>query len=103
MCSTNKYARQSEENIRQLFADAEQQDKGDASSLHIPFDEIDAVCHQLGAASSSTGMDDTAVNQLMSMVCTVCEWKPLQMRWKIRWPSCAVAMGKDMAEKLYDK
>jgi len=67
----NKYVGQSEENIRKLFAEAiaEQQEKGDASSLHIIiFDEIDAICKQRGAASSSTGVGDTVVNQLLSMI-----------------------------------
>jgi len=67
----NKYVGQSEENIRKLFAEAiaEQQEKGDASSLHIIiFDEIDAICKQRGASSSSTGVGDTVVNQLLSMV-----------------------------------
>jgi len=67
----NKYVGQSEENIRKLFAEAiaEQEEKGDASSLHIIiFDEIDAICKQRGAASSSTGVGDTVVNQLLSMI-----------------------------------
>lgn len=43
----SKYVGQSEENIRNLFADAEaeQADRGDDSDLHIIiFDEIDSVC-----------------------------------------------------------
>lgn len=43
----SKYVGQSEENIRNLFADAEaeQNERGDDSDLHIIiFDEIDSVC-----------------------------------------------------------
>lgn len=43
----NKFVGQSEENIRNLFADAEkeQAERGDESDLHIIiFDEIDAIC-----------------------------------------------------------
>lgn len=43
----NKYVGASEENIRKLFEDAEEEykEKGDASTLHIIiFDEIDAIC-----------------------------------------------------------
>ena len=45
----NKFVGQSEENIRNLFADAEkeQAERGDESDLHIIiFDEIDAICKQ---------------------------------------------------------
>merc|ERR1711933_549324 len=68
----NKYVGQSEENIRKLFEDAinEQKEKGDDSSLHIIiFDEIDAICKQRGsAATSGSGVHDTVVNQLLSMI-----------------------------------
>eukprot|EP01083_Nonionella_stella_P082820 228759_1 len=68
----NKYVGQSEENIRKLFEDAivEQKEKGDESSLHIIiFDEIDAICKQRGsAATSGSGVHDTVVNQLLSMI-----------------------------------
>jgi len=67
----NKYVGQSEENIRKLFADAitEQEEKGDDSSLHIIiFDEIDAICKQRGSSGGSTGVGDTVVNQLLSMI-----------------------------------
>jgi hypothetical protein len=60
---------QSEENIRKLFVDAEQDQKerGDDSDLHIIiFDEIDAVCKQRGSVQSSAGVHDTVVNQLLS-------------------------------------
>merc|ERR1719229_1374421 len=67
----NKYVGQSEENIRKLFEDAinEQKEKGDDSSLHIIiFDEIDAICKQRGSSGGSTGVGDTVVNQLLSMI-----------------------------------
>ena len=48
----NKYVGQTEENIRNLFAeaDAEYKEKGDDSELHIIiFDEIDAICKSRGS------------------------------------------------------
>jgi vesicle-fusing ATPase len=66
----NKYVGQSEENIRKLFADAEQEykEKGEESDLHIIiFDELDAVCKQRGSgAGGGTGVGDSVVNQLLS-------------------------------------
>ncbi|CAK7272233.1 transport between ER and Golgi ATPase protein [Sporothrix epigloea] len=66
----NKYVGQSEENIRNLFADAEKEykEKGDESQLHvIIFDELDAVCKQRGSgAGGGTGVGDSVVNQLLS-------------------------------------
>src|SRR5690606_5658909 len=67
----NKYVGQSEENIRKLFEDAikDQEDNGDKSGLHIIiFDEIDAICKQRGTQNSGTGVHDTVVNQLLSMI-----------------------------------
>eukprot|EP00123_Amoebidium_parasiticum_P012524 comp21416_c0_seq1/m.29514 comp21416_c0_seq1/g.29514 ORF comp21416_c0_seq1/g.29514 comp21416_c0_seq1/m.29514 type:complete len:782 (-) comp21416_c0_seq1:235-2580(-) len=67
----NKYVGQSEENIRNLFkdAEAEQAAKGDYSQLHIIiFDEIDAICKQRGGRGDSTGVHDTVVNQLLSKI-----------------------------------
>lgn len=67
----NKFVGQSEENIRNLFADAEKdaQENGDASELHIIiFDEIDAICKQRGTTNSSAGVGDTVVNQLLSKI-----------------------------------
>jgi len=46
-CVFCRYVGQAEENIRNLFVDAEieYKEKGDASDLHIIiFDEIDAIC-----------------------------------------------------------
>jgi len=67
----SKFVGEAEANIRKLFADAieEQKEKGDESSLHIIiFDEIDAICKQRGSVTSGTGVHDTVVNQLLSMI-----------------------------------
>ncbi|CAL5222767.1 g5179 [Coccomyxa viridis] len=67
----NKYVGASEENVRNLFKDAEteQAQKGDASELHvIIFDEIDAICKQRGSVSSGSGVHDTVVNQLLTKI-----------------------------------
>ncbi|KAF8574203.1 AAA-domain-containing protein [Ramaria rubella] len=66
----NKFVGASEENIRKLFADAEQEykAKGDESGLHIIiFDELDAICKQRGSGGGGgTGVGDSVVNQLLS-------------------------------------
>ncbi|GFR52621.1 hypothetical protein Agub_g15206 [Astrephomene gubernaculifera] len=65
----NKFVGQSEENIRNLFAEAEAEykAKGDASALHvIIFDEIDAICKQRGSVRDGSGVHDTVVNQLLT-------------------------------------
>jgi vesicle-fusing ATPase len=67
----NKYVGQSEENIRNLFKDAEQEykERGDDSDLHIIiFDEIDAICKARGSRNDGTGVGDTVVNQLLSKI-----------------------------------
>ncbi|KAH9411864.1 AAA ATPase [Ordospora pajunii] len=64
----NKYVGQSEENIRNLFKDAEDEwrAKKEDSNLHmIIFDEIDAICRRRGN-SGNTGVGDQVVNQLLS-------------------------------------
>lgn len=64
----NKYVGQSEENIRNLFKDAEEEwrIKKEESALHIIiFDEIDAICRRRGS-SGNTGVGDQVVNQLLS-------------------------------------
>ena len=66
----NKYVGQSEENIRELFIEAEkeQEIRGDDSGLHvIIFDEIDAICKARGSGSLS-GATDNVVNQLLSKI-----------------------------------
>lgn len=65
----NKYIGQSEENIRNLFKDAEEEWKQvkENSQLHIIiFDEIDAICKKRG--SSNSGVGDQVVNQLLSKI-----------------------------------
>jgi len=67
----SKFVGQSEENIRNLFAeaDAEYAERGDDSELHIIiFDEIDSVCKQRGSSRDGTGVGDTVVNQLLSKI-----------------------------------
>ena len=67
----NKYVGESEKNIRDLFKEAEEDQKKYQinSPLHmIIFDEIDAICKQRGTVSGSTGVADTVVNQLLSKV-----------------------------------
>jgi vesicle-fusing ATPase len=66
----NKYVGQSEENVRKMFAEAEEEykDRKEESDLHIIiFDELDAVCKQRGSSSGGgTGVGDSVVNQLLS-------------------------------------
>ncbi|QDZ23752.1 N-ethylmaleimide sensitive fusion protein [Chloropicon primus] len=67
----NKYVGASEENVRKLFAEAEEeyQAKGDESELHIIiFDEIDAICKSRGSSRDGTGVHDTLVNQLLTKI-----------------------------------
>jgi vesicle-fusing ATPase len=65
----NKYVGGSEEKIRELFAEAEIEEKeaGDESMLHIIiFDELDAIMKKRGSTGDSTGVNDSVVNQLLS-------------------------------------
>jgi len=67
----NKYVGQAEENIRNLFADAEKEQKleGENSQLHVViFDEIDSICKARGSTSGGTGVHDSIVNQLLSKI-----------------------------------
>jgi vesicle-fusing ATPase len=67
----SKYVGASEENIRNLFkeAEVEYQRSGDASDLHvIIFDEIDAICKSRGSVQSGAGVHDTVVNQLLTKI-----------------------------------
>ena len=67
----DKYVGKTEENIRNLFveAEAEEKKKGDESDLHIIiFDEIDAVCRPRGTVTSGTGVHESAVNQLLAKI-----------------------------------
>ncbi len=66
----NKYVGQSEENIRNLFREAEEEYllKRERSGLHIIiFDEIDAICKKRGLGGSS-GIGDQVVTQLLSKI-----------------------------------
>ncbi|KAK4514101.1 FAM50A protein [Mucor velutinosus] len=65
----SKFVGQSEENVRKLFADAEEEyrAKGEESGLHIIiFDELDAICKSRGSRSGDTGVGDSVVNQLLA-------------------------------------
>lgn len=66
----SKYVGSSEENIRNLFKDAEQEykTKKEQSQLHIIiFDELDSVFKQRGGGKSDgTGVGDNVVNQLLA-------------------------------------
>ncbi|KAI8636816.1 P-loop containing nucleoside triphosphate hydrolase protein [Parasitella parasitica] len=65
----SKFVGQSEENVRKLFADAEEEyrTKGEDSGLHIIiFDELDAICKSRGSRSGDTGVGDSVVNQLLA-------------------------------------
>lgn len=67
----NKYVGESESNVRKIFIDAEKDYKSlqDNSPLHIIiFDEIDAICKKRGSQSSSTGVGDNIVNQLLTKI-----------------------------------
>jgi len=69
----NKYVGASEENVRALFKDAEEEQaaRGAESELHvIIFDEIDAICKQRGSggAGAGAGVHDTVVNQLLTKI-----------------------------------
>ncbi|XP_020596955.1 vesicle-fusing ATPase-like, partial [Phalaenopsis equestris] len=67
----SKYVGETEKNVRDLFADAEQDQKarGDQSDLHvIIFDEIDAICKTRGSTRDGTGVHDGIVNQLLTKI-----------------------------------
>jgi len=67
----NKYVGASEENVRALFKDAEEEQaaRGPESELHvIIFDEIDAICKQRGTVRDGTATHDTIVNQLLTKI-----------------------------------
>ncbi|KAG5179613.1 P-loop containing nucleoside triphosphate hydrolase protein [Tribonema minus] len=67
----DKYVGGSEEKIRALFKEAEeeQRSEGENSMLHIIiFDEIDAICKTRGSSRDSTGVSDSIVNQLLSKI-----------------------------------
>jgi len=62
---------ESEENIRKLFEPAykDWEEHGPNSELHlIIMDEIDAICKERGRLSDNTGVRDSVVNQLLTMM-----------------------------------
>lgn len=67
----SKWVGNSEENIRNLFREAELEwaQKGKDSELHIIiFDEIDAICKSRGTSQSNSGVGDSIVNQLLTKI-----------------------------------
>ncbi|OQR98080.1 vesicle-fusing ATPase [Achlya hypogyna] len=67
----DKFVGESERKIRDLFADAreEQNQVGEESELHIIiFDEIDAICKARGSSRDGTGVGDSVVNQLLTQI-----------------------------------
>ena len=67
----DKYVGETEKKIRDLFANAEkdQKDNGDDAGLHvIVFDEIDSICRARGTVNTGTGVHDSAVNQLLTKI-----------------------------------
>jgi vesicle-fusing ATPase len=67
----NKFVGGSEEKIRELFKEAEQEqlEMGDNSMLHIIImDEMDAICKTRGSVKDGTGVQDSVVNQLLSKI-----------------------------------
>lgn len=67
----DKYVGETEKKIRELFAEAEKDEKenGDDAGLHvIVFDEIDSICRARGTVNSGTGVHDGAVNQLLTKI-----------------------------------
>ncbi|KAI4365131.1 hypothetical protein MLD38_021147 [Melastoma candidum] len=67
----SKFVGETEKNVRDLFADAEndQKARGDESDLHvIIFDEIDAICKARGSTRDGTGVHDSIVNQLLTKI-----------------------------------
>ena len=68
----DKYVGEAEKNIRDLFADAEDEwlSRGRESALHvIIFDEIDAIAKARGSmVGDGSGVRDSVVNQLLTML-----------------------------------
>ncbi|OMO65152.1 hypothetical protein COLO4_31469 [Corchorus olitorius] len=67
----SKFVGETEKNVRDLFADAENDQRlhGDESDLHvIIFDEIDAICKSRGSTRDGTGVHDSIVNQLLTKI-----------------------------------
>ena len=65
----NKYVGQSEENVRNLFADAIEDQKKGKTDLHLIIcDEFDAIAQKRGKGGDSTGVGDKVVNSFLTMI-----------------------------------
>ena len=67
----DKFVGETKKKIRDLFTNAEkdQKENGDEAGLHvIVFDEIDSICKARGTITSGTGVNDSAVNQLLTKI-----------------------------------
>ena len=65
----NKYVGQSEENVRNLFADAIEDQKKGKSGLHLIIcDEFDAIAQKRGKGGDNTGVGDKVVNSFLTMI-----------------------------------
>ncbi|OEL19129.1 Vesicle-fusing ATPase [Dichanthelium oligosanthes] len=67
----SKFVGETEQKVRDLFADAENEQRthGDERDLHvIIFDEIDAICKSRGSTRDGTGVHDSIVNQLLTKI-----------------------------------
>lgn len=67
----NKYVGESEENLRKLFSDAKEawDNLGINSELHVYiFDEIDAIFRSRGSSGTRSGVTDSMVNQLLTIL-----------------------------------
>ena len=67
----DRWVGEAERRVRALFYDAERewQERGDKSALHVVIiDEIDAVTRQRGSIQDATGVRDSVVAQLLSMM-----------------------------------
>jgi vesicle-fusing ATPase len=67
----DKYVGGTEQKVRDLFKEAEEEQaaNGDDSELHvIILDELDAICKQRGSVRGDTGVHDSIVNQLLSKI-----------------------------------
>ncbi|XP_052118922.1 vesicle-fusing ATPase [Arachis duranensis] len=67
----SKFVGETEKNVRDLFTDAEQEQRsrGDERDLHvIIFDEIDAICKSRGSTRDGIGVHDSIVNQLLTKI-----------------------------------
>ncbi len=67
----NKYVGQSEENMRNLFSKARDDYKLNKENAQLQifiFDEIDAICKKRGRSGTQSGVTDSLVNQLLTIL-----------------------------------